>query len=98
VQQYFLKIPSATNLASSSNSNVLAGSSADPAHDDGNDNPESADPLSPPSESLPHTITVKRKADFLEPTLDAMISQAVTAAMPKASQPSKKRRRIWQAN
>jgi hypothetical protein len=88
VRQYFSKIPNASTLGSSSKSNVPT----DPTHGCGDANTESADLASLPSESSQHTITVKRKADFQEPDLDAMMSQAAKAAMPKIDQPSKKKK------
>lgn len=92
VRQYFSKIPDASTPASSSKSNVPASLPANPTHDYGDVITESADPAALPPESSQHMITVKRKADFLEPGLDAMMSQAAQAAMPKISQPSKKKK------
>lgn len=81
VRQYFSKLPSTSTPGTSSKLN----GSIDET--DG-DNTQSVGPL----ESSQHTITVKRKADFLEPNLDAMMSQAAKAAMPKIAQPSKKKK------
>jgi len=80
VRQYFSKLPSASTPGTSK----LNGS----IEETDDDNTQSAGP----SESSQHTITVKRKADFLEPDLDAMMSQAAKAAMPKIAQPSKKKK------
>jgi len=90
VRQYFSKLPGAST-SGSSKSAVPTNPSAD-ATDDGDANDESTDPPELPPESPEHTITIKRKADFLEPTLDAIISQAGKGAMPKLVQPSKKKK------
>jgi len=43
--------------------------------------------------SLPSTITIKRKADFLEPEFGNLLSEAAKAALPKSTPPVKKKKK-----
>ncbi|KAF9519879.1 hypothetical protein BS47DRAFT_1374929 [Hydnum rufescens UP504] len=45
-----------------------------------------------PTVSTPSTITIKRKADFLEPEFGALVAEAAKAAMPKSALPTKKKK------
>lgn len=91
VRQYFSKIPDPS---------IPSTSGAGPSSISKPPSPGAVDDLEAPKSpstdatSLPsttpsqHTITVKRKADFLEPDLTSIIAEAAKAAMPKAAAPA----------
>lgn len=86
VRQYSSEV---TSIPISGPSNADPRSSTD--DNSGGDTP--ADPASlQPQPQPPRVVTVKRKADLLEPDLDAMMAQAAKAAMPTIAQPSKKKK------
>lgn len=94
VRQYFSKIASTSSGPSAS---PMAPSSVTPSDSEGttiapDSTPDTTPALSTASDST--TITVKRKADFLEPDMQSMITQAAKASMPKAAAapPSKKKK------
>lgn len=99
VRQFFSKVPdpNAPPVASSSKA-PLAPTGLDAATlPPSTSSPDVDDPATPSTEatslpSQPTTITIKRKADFLEPDLDALMAQAAKAALPKAAPPSKKKK------
>lgn len=89
VAQYFSKVASASGSGPSSSTPPVSlppPSTASPGADDSEGTP-STPATSAPSDATAAapTITVKRKADFIEPDVESMIAQAAKAAMPKAA-------------
>lgn len=96
VGQYFTKVAADPSTADpSSSSSILSTSTAVPPLSDdsptstsppiSNIDPDSIPQLPSSSSIAPSTITIKRKADFLEPDLDALMAQAAKSAMPKSA-------------
>ncbi|KAF8321818.1 DUF572-domain-containing protein [Clavulina sp. PMI_390] len=109
VAKYFSKIPdpSAPVLSTpGAGPSTSTSTSVAKPDDDGSASPKD-DPDAPdtPATTLPptpatSTITIKRKADFLEPDLDALRAEAAKAAMPKSvvAPPASKKKRADMAS
>lgn len=99
VSQYFSKIPdpSAPSSSKATLSPPIPSTLEEGISDAPSDTPDTpaTSVLSAPAQP---TITVKRKADFLEPDLEALMSQAAKAAMPKAPAPASKKKKSDMAN
>lgn len=98
VGQYFTKVaadpsaagPSTSSAPSTSATPLPASASPTSAPNAESEETETESPL--PSAHTP-TITIKRKADFLEPDLEALMAQAAKVAMPKAAAPPSKKKK-----
>jgi hypothetical protein len=93
VRKYFSKVPDPSAGTSSVGSNTVPASSSsgsNPSNEIHDSSPPTGVP--PPLSSTQPTITIKRKADFLEPDLSSIIAEAAKAAMPKAMPLAKKKK------
>jgi len=77
VRQVFSKIPDPSSVAGPSSIATPSTSTEDGVN---------------PVISTPSTITIKRRADFLEPEFGALVAEAAKAAIPKSAPPSKKKK------
>ncbi|KAF8344331.1 CWC16 protein [Cantharellus anzutake] len=80
VRRVFSKIPNPSTSSSAGPSQTS--STVEPSGNDSN----------PPDSAPSSSITIKRKADFLEPQLDSTIQTAVKAVMTRAPPPAKKKK------
>ncbi len=84
VRRVFSKVPGPSPSSIGGTSSAASSTSGRP---DGDDTSSNTTPSIPSS-----SITIKRKADFLEPQLDSTIQNAVKAVMPKVTPPAKKKK------
>lgn len=86
IRQVFSKVEVPAAVASSSGSITTRPRDEGDANEE--DQPASG---SPPPPAAP-TITIKRKADYLEPDFNALVSEAVKSAKPKITPAPKKKK------